>query len=245
LNIKLFLTPEDFQPDDLKGKAAVIIDVLRASSSIVTAFHNQCHQIIPVTEVETARKLAAFQSKDTTLLCGEREGRKIQGFHLGNSPNEYTLEKVKHKTLIFTSTNGSRLMIKSKEADISIVASFINISAVVAYLVHKNKDVVILCAGSYGQFSLEDTVCGGLISAKLFKQLDKKLVFDDLMLAAMLLSQKFDNDIIKMLHLAKHGRYLINIGFQNDLVTCARLDSIDLVPVFQNGLITLPRAEFI
>ena len=245
MNIKLFLTPEDFKPSDLKGKAAVVIDVLRASSSIVTAFQNQCHQIIPVAEVETARKLAASQSKDTTLLCGEREGRKIAGFHLGNSPNEYTLQRVKNKTIIFTSTNGSRLLTKTKQAEATIVAGFLNITAVVSYLTRLDLDVAILCAGSYGQFSLEDTVCGGLIGAQLFKQFDKKLVFEDLMLAAMLLSQKFENDTIKMLRLAKHGRYLISIGFQNDLVTCAQLDSIDIVPVFQNGLITLPRTEFI
>jgi len=245
LKLELFLTPKDFTPEQIKGKAAVVIDVLRASTTIITAFQNQCRQIIPVAEVEAARNLIALQSKTTTLLCGERHGRKIEGFHLGNSPLEYTLENVRNKTLIFTSTNGSRLLTKTQPATVSMVASFVNVSKIVEFLLKIDADVAILCAGSYDKFSFEDTVCAGMIAAKLFKVLTKKLEFSDLELAAMLLSQKFENDIVKMLRLSRHGRYLISIGFMKDLVACANVDSIDLVPVFYKGVIALPKSDYL
>jgi 2-phosphosulfolactate phosphatase len=244
LNIDMYLTPEDFSPEMLKGKISVVIDVLRATTTITTAFQNGCHQVIPVAEVETARKLAAVQSKETTLLCGERDGVKLPGFHLGNSPAEYLSDIVKNKTIIFTSTNGSRMLTQSRESVLTLVAAFVNVTKVVEYLLQQDQDVVILCAGRQNQFSLEDTVCGGMIIHQLYKTIPKKIRINDLVLSAMILYQKFENNILQMLSLSMHGRYLVKIGFNPDLVTCANVDSIALVPVFQKGVISLPKNDF-
>jgi 2-phosphosulfolactate phosphatase len=238
LNIELILTPPEIEPEVLTNKNTVSIDVLRASTTITTALQNQCRQIIPVAEVETAKKLASFQSRETTLLCGERNGKRIEGFHLGNSPSEYSVEIVKNKTLIFTTTNGSRLLTQTQNCKNSFVASFVNISQVTDFLLHDNSDVVILCAGRVNRFSLEDTVCGGMIVNRLYRTLEKGVQLTDTALAAMVLYQKFQNNILNMLRLTVHGRYLIEIGMQNDLITCSNIDSVPVIPVFKKGVIT-------
>ena len=104
--------------------------MLRASTTLTTALQNGCTQVIPVDEVQTAKALAAQQSSSTTLLCGERDGKKLQGFHLGNSPAEFTVSNVKNKTIIFTSTNGTKLLTKTKYAKKSVIGAFVNARAV-------------------------------------------------------------------------------------------------------------------
>lgn len=243
MNIELFLTPNDIDSETLSGKTVVVIDVLRASTSITTAVQNHCRQIIPVAEVETAKNLFALQSKETTLLCGERNARKVAGFHLGNSPAEYTTEKVKNKTLIFTSTNGARLMAKVQSAKIAYIAGFVNMTEVVGKLLADKNDIAVCCSGRYNQFALEDTVCAGMIITRLYKQLPDNLKINDLVLMAMILYQKFEDNLMKMFHLSVHGRFLISIGLKNDVITCGNVDSIGIVPVYRKGVISLPPVQ--
>lgn len=244
MKLTVYLTPNDFEASHLKGKVAVVIDVLRASTSIVTAIHNQCHQIIPVAEVATAQKLAHAQSKTTTLLCGERGGLKIEGFHLGNSPAEYTFATVRNKTLIFTSTNGARLLTKTLEAEQVLVGAFVNISAVIEYLLKTDQEVALLCAGSENQFSLEDTTCAGMMLAKLYRAIPRRMEMNDAALAAMFLYQKFEQNLLNMVRLAHHGRYLIKIGFQSDLTLCMQIDAAPVIPIFKTGVITAFHQDF-
>ncbi|MCI0512003.1 2-phosphosulfolactate phosphatase [candidate division KSB1 bacterium] len=244
MKLTVCLTPNDFEASQLKGKVAVVIDVLRASTSIVTAIHNQCHQIIPVAEVTTAQKLAHAQSKTTTLLCGERGGLKIEGFHLGNSPAEYTFATVRNKTLIFTSTNGARLLTKTREAEHVLVGAFVNISAVVEHLLKSDQEVALLCAGSENQFSLEDTTCAGMMLAKLYRVIPRQMEMNDAALAAMFLYQKFEQNLLNMVRLAHHGRYLNKIGFQSDLILCMQIDAAPVIPVFKTGVITAFHKDF-
>jgi 2-phosphosulfolactate phosphatase len=244
LKLTVYLSPIDFEASQLRGKIAVVIDVLRASTSIVTAIHNQCHQIIPVAEVTTAQKLAHAQSKETTLLCGERGGLKIEGFHLGNSPAEYTFATVRNKTLIFTSTNGARLLTKSLEAGRTLVAAFVNMSVIVGHLQELDQEVALLCAGSENQFSLEDTTCAGMILSKLYRAIPQQMEMNDAALAAMFLYQKFEQNLLNMVRLARHGRHLIKIGFQSDLILCTQVDSAPVIPIFKKGVITAFNKDF-
>lgn len=243
MKAELYLTPDEFEPNALQGKIAVAIDVLRASTTIITALQNGCRRILPVAEVETARKLAQIQSQETTLLGGEREGKKLEGFHLGNSPREYTPASVIHKTLIFTTTNGTRLLNKTQEAELTLIAAFVNGTQIAEYLYQTGKNFAILCAGTEGHFSLEDTVCAGMIFSNLYKIASNKLQINDLVLSAMILYQKFENNILSMLKLAQHGRYLIQIGFENDLINCSNVDAIPIIPVFYNGVVELLQSE--
>jgi len=243
LKAELYLTPDEFEPNALQGKIAVVIDVLRASTTIITALQNGCRQILPVAEVETARKLVRLQSQETTILGGEREGKKLEGFNFGNSPREYTPASVVHKTLIFTTTNGTRLLNKTQAAELTLIAAYVNGSQVAEYLFNAGKNFAILCAGSEGHFSLEDTVCAGMIFSNLYKMASTKLQVNDLVLAAMILYQKFENNILNLLKLAQHGRYLTQIGFEADLINCSNVDSIPIIPVFHNGVVELLQSE--
>jgi len=243
LQVDVYFTAKEIIPEDLKEKIAVVIDVLRASTTLTTALQNGCSQIIPVAEVNTAKALAAQQSKSTTLLCGERHGRKLPGFHLGNSPAEYIPEVVRNKTLIFTSTNGARLLTQTKYASTSILASFVNADMVSDYIINAETDIVLLCAGDENTFSLEDSACAGLFVYKLFKTFQSQVKISDAALATMILFNKFGHNLLNMLLLSSHGRYLKSIGFGNDLPICANLNSVAVLPVFMGGVLKLLKTQ--
>ena len=234
----MFLTHADVTPEVLVGKTAVVIDVLRASTSIATALQNGAKTIIPVAEVDAARKLVAGQSHSTTMLCGERDGNQLPGFDLGNSPAEYSAEKVKNKTLIFTSTNGAQILAKTRLAQYTTISAFVNTAVTVDFLIQAGTDVAICCAGTDGTFSLEDAVCGGFILSKLYAQLSDKLILDDIGTALLILGRRFENSILNMLRLSTHGRKLTKLGFGSDLILCANIDSVPILPRLENGIIT-------
>ncbi|MDZ7261353.1 MAG: 2-phosphosulfolactate phosphatase [candidate division KSB1 bacterium] len=237
--IEVYLTPQEFTSEDLKDKIAVVIDVLRASTTITTALYHGCKQIIPVAEVEAAMNLAANMPRDTRLLGGEREGKKIPGFDLGNSPTEYTPELVSNKTLIFTTTNGTKLLSKTPKALKTLVASLVNIEQICQHVIaHPETDLGILCAGKLNRFSLEDAVCAGLLVTLLGRHFGESLKLTDAARAAELLYQKYTDNFLEMLQQSQHGKYLIEIGMGNDLEVCARVNSIPIVPCFKEGIIT-------
>jgi 2-phosphosulfolactate phosphatase len=168
LHLGLYSTLAEFSEGQAKGKLVVVIDVLRAASTIVQACENQVERIIPVAGVEDASKLVPTLERKKTLLGGESEGRKIEGFDLGNSPLEYTLELVKGKTLILSTTNGTVAITRSAPADEIVVGCLLNLGAVVAHLASSGADsVALLCSGNLGQLALEDFLCGGLVVARL------------------------------------------------------------------------------
>ena len=238
MNAQVFLTHADVKPEALVEKSAVVIDVLRASTSIATAFQNGASTIIPVAEVDAARKLITGQSRATTMLCGERDGSRLPGFDLGNSPAEYTAEKVQHKTLIFTSTNGAQALAKTRLAQYTVISAFVNVGVTVDFLIQAEADVAICCAGTNGAFSLDDAVCGGLILSKLYAKLSDKLILDDMGTALLILGRRFENSILNMLRLSTHGRKLMKLGFGSDLILCANSDSVPVLPRLKNGIIT-------
>ena len=163
MHIDILFVPSPLNPDFLSNRAVVVIDVLRATSVIVHAMSQGTIEIIPVGTVEEAFQMAKTFPRGTTLLGGERGSRKIEGFDLGNSPKEYVAEKVKGKRLILTTTNGTkafRLVSSGREI---MVGSFFNIGATAQRCFELNKDLLIFPSGDEGNFSLEDTVCGGML----------------------------------------------------------------------------------
>jgi len=234
LDIDLYLNRAELQSVKLnKNQVAVVIDVLRASTTIITAIGNGCDAIIPVAEVEQAREEAQKRPGQNILVCGERDGMLIPGFDLSNSPFEYTPEIVKGKCIIFTSTNGSQLFSYSRQAGETIVCGFVNISSVCEHLKNSDKNVAILCAGINGQFGLEDAVCGGGIIDKLSRNKNDSLQLNDGAVAALVLYQKFSKNIVEMLYQSSHGKRLIKIGQEKDLVNCASIDLINIVPILR------------
>src|SRR6266850_4360450 len=176
INIEVHFTPAHLDEMQLKDKNIVVIDVLRASTTIATALNNGAKEIIPVSSIENAVKISGNLFGDVTLRAGERNARMIEGFNLGNSPLEYTEDVVRGKTIIFMTTNGSAAIVKGRHAKKLIVGSFVNLSAVVKCLSDLGGDFVIVCAGKENHFCLEDTVCAGKIVTRLAREIDGVLV---------------------------------------------------------------------
>lgn len=239
MNIDVFFTPLQINDElSLQGKTVIVVDVLRASTTIATALKNGARVIIPSASVENAMKYASTLEPDSFLLCGERGGKIIDGFHLGNSPFEYTEDKVKGKTLIYASTNGSVAITRTKYAKFSLISGFVNISEVVNFVNKNSDDVLILCSGKLNRFCIEDAVCAGMIVFLLMRGKPKKsLKLSDSAIASVKLYKSYRKNLLKMLQESEHGRFLIELGFGDDLKVASDVDSIPILPVYSDGVI--------
>ncbi|MBM2844923.1 MAG: putative 2-phosphosulfolactate phosphatase [Bacteroidetes bacterium] len=239
MRVDLHFTPHQVDELSLRDKTVVVVDVLRASTSIITALHNGAKEIIPVTTVERAVKISGNLFGDYVLRGGERNGKIIEGFNLGNSPADYSEDKVKGKAIIFSSTNGSFAIDKARYALHMVVCGFVNISSVLEFLAQKNRDFTVVCAGNNGMFSLEDSVCAGMLLHKLDERDDVELVMADAAIAATLLYKGYSKNILKMIKNCEHGKYLAEIGFADDLPICAATDTVPALPQFVGNVIKL------
>ncbi len=243
MDVNLFTRAGELPEGHVKDTHVVVIDVLRASSTIVQACENGVERIIPVSSVEDASRLAATLEKKKTLLGGERDGREIEGFDLGNSPLEYVSKVVKGKTLILSTSNGTVAITQSASAKQLLVGSFLNLSAVVTRLLSSRaKKVTILCAGNQGQLSLEDLVCGGLMVARTTQAYRGKLVLNDGAVAGRAVAEKM-TDIGEVVRSSTHGRKLSELGFDADLDFCSKIDKYGTVPVVIDGRISGEKAS--
>jgi len=244
--ISVYLT-QSLVTDDLllKDKNVVIIDVLRATTTITYALVNGAKEIVPA---ENPTKAAKIRGASTKLLCGERSGKKIEGFDFGNSPLEYNNEKIKDKILIFSTTNGTLSIIKSKHGKNVVLAGFINLSRIVEFIKSLNDDIVLLCSGKLNNFCLEDFVCAGTIIKEL--QNNKEGIeysISDTEIAAVKLAEMFayrDNKInseaiFELFKISEHGNYLMSLGFTEDLKFAAEVDSYSNLPVYSKEVVKL------
>jgi 2-phosphosulfolactate phosphatase len=237
MNIHIQLLPFPIPAGLLSNRVVVVIDVLRATSVMVQAMSQGAGEIIPVKTVEDAFQMAKRFPPDTTVLGGERESRKIEGFDLGNSPREYQGEKVRGKRLILTTTNGTKAFHAVSSGKKVLVGSFLNIAAVAGKCFELGQDVLIYLSGDEGDFSLEDTVCGGMLVDRIIQKGEKSLLLTDASRSAHILFQKFEANIAESFYLSQHGRSLVDRGFEEDLPYCAQVDISNLVPVFKEGVI--------
>lgn len=227
---------------ELQDKNIVVIDVLRTSTTMVTGLANGAKEIIPTDSIASAGMIGR-NSEGQALLCGEKNGKIIQGFNLGNSISEYSEENVKGKILVFNSTNGTPSLMKSKFAKNCVVLGFVNMERVVSYLLEMKEDFIILCAGKDGEFSLEDTVCAGMLVSNLISKAPPvTYILTDSSLGASRLYSAYKYDLLKMLYDSEHGQYLISQGFESDLAECVKLNKYDLLPLLRSGVIKLIEA---
>jgi 2-phosphosulfolactate phosphatase len=242
VEIQVFFTHDGLDESDIEGRVVAVIDVLRVSTTITYAHANGCERILPVDSVEAATKLAASLDKTVTLLGGEKEGKRIDGFDLGNSPLEYTAEAVKGKNIILSTSNGTRAIAKTRAADEVIVACFANLSPVIEHMTRAGgKSFGIVCAGKLGRFALEDAVCAGMMIDRLSGRGEMEL--DDAGVAARLLYLEHRDDIPGLVKNCEHGRYLAALGFEKDLEACAAVDSVNTLPVVKEGRIDRQKAK--
>ncbi|HTL80592.1 MAG TPA: 2-phosphosulfolactate phosphatase [Bacteroidia bacterium] len=213
-----------------KESIVVIIDVLRATSAICTAFHYGAEKIIPVAKVEEAKAL-----KDKGMLAGaERNAVKVEGFDFGNSPFDYMGENIKGATIALTTTNGTQAIEASKNAYMVVVGAFTNISALADWLTAQKRNVLLLCSGWKNKFNLEDSLFAGAMTVELVKR-NPDLKLGDACLALQHLYKLADKDQRMFLARASHKERLHKLNLKDDIRYCLQPDLTDVIPVLRDG----------
>ena len=214
-----------------KHDLVIVIDILRATSTIPVMLSRNIKKIIPVIEIEEAFNLKKIINENS-ILCGERDGRKIEGFDYGNSPLEFKNADIEGRTVIMSSTNGTPATIIAAElAEHVIFGSFINFRKLIEFIKNSSfQNLLLLTSGTQGEFSLEDSVFAGLI-VKTLMNIFPDIKLSDSCFASMIHYEFFQNDIRGMMNITKNGRILRNIQHGPDLDFCAALSTYSIIPV--------------
>lgn len=247
--VKVHLLPALFEPEEVRGGIAVVIDVLRASTTMTHALANGAVFIIPVGEVEEARSVAARFQSGTVLLGGERGGLLIDGFDLDNNPFAYSEEIVRGKRIVFTTSNGTKALLRSEQADRILIGSFVNLQSVVNALAHDTRTIHLVCAGTMGKVSLEDVLCAGGICHRLQMWSDNhgsgddfdcdddqtQLALDHYWFRASLPEDNDPANIVEAISMSRGGRNCERLGFHEQIVRASTYDLFDIVPEFDKS----------
>lgn len=230
LKLEVAFSPALFAGCDLNNAVVVVIDVLRATSAICTAFESGVEKVIPVSTIEEA-----LSYKEQGFLVGaERDGEQIPGFDFGNSPYSYKNPELKGKTVVLTTTNGTKAINMAKEADMVVAGAFTNISALTIWLESLDKNVVFLCSGWKGRFNLEDSLFAGAVIDRL-SQNYKYGELSDAALASKYLFHTADADPYKFLRNSSHRRRMHRLNLKKDIKYCLTLDQTQIIPILKNN----------
>lgn len=226
------LSPALLHLSDLKDAIVVIIDVFRATSTIATALYNGAAKVIPVSAVNECKRLGSELANAVT--AGEREGKVIEGLQYGNSPAEYPREFIEGKTLVITTTNGTKLlhMAFAKGCAEVVTGSFPNLSAVCEFITNQDKNVVLGCSGWKDMFNLEDTLFAGAVIDRVKSCFT---IHDDASLMAQQLFKLHQNNLYKFIQHSTHWHRLAAYGLQKDLQYCITPDVANVLPIFKDG----------
>jgi 2-phosphosulfolactate phosphatase len=234
----VFLTPGEVVPGEVADRTVVVIDVLRATSTIVEALSAGAKSIFPAASIDDALRLANNIGRADVLLCGERRCLPIDGFDLGNSPREFTADRVAGKTLVMTTTNGTHAMALAAGASRILIGSMMNLDAVVDELAASDADPVFICAGRERFFAMEDAVCAGAMVQRLSEVRPGDWALNDGAVAAVALMERFGTGT-DLLESVGAGKLLLSVGLEEDLALCAETNRHALVPVLHDRHITL------
>lgn len=233
-NIDVCLTPELLHQYNLENKIVVVVDILRATSCMVSGFSNGVTEIIPVSTLEECK---ALQEKGF-LAAAERNGSKAEGFDLGNSPFEYLDSKMKGEKVAVTTTNGTLAINKSLAAKEILIGAFLNLNALVEYLKNKEEDIIILCAGWKGKFNLEDTLFAGALAHQLKE--DFQFACDAPLAAeAMYLTAK--KDMMNYMRDSSHAKRLSKLNVVKDIEFCVQESIYDIIPYLDGKSLRLKK----
>ncbi|TDX51544.1 2-phosphosulfolactate phosphatase [Orenia marismortui] len=232
MKIDVIFSADRIKEGEIEGKTAIVIDTLRATSTIVTALANGAKKVIPVVNIEEAKGLAT--KEDNCLLTGERDGIKVEGFDLGNSPLDYSKDVVENRKIILTTTNGSKCFVRLGLAQEVIVFSLLNLKAIINYLKEKT-DIVFCCAGTRGEFALDDFITAGKAISVLLNYGGIELS-DRALVAYNTYLQNKDN-LASVIKSSKSGRNLIKLGREVDIDYILTSEKMDIVPIYTKGKI--------
>lgn len=227
--LEVCLSPALLHLFDTKGSVVVIIDVFRATSTIAAALYNKAESVIPVATVEECIEIG--NKTPDSITAGERNGQVVEGLQYGNSPSEYTERFVQGKTLVLTTTNGTRLLHMVEAADTIITGSFLNLGAVCEFLLKKNKNVLLACAGWKDRFNLEDALFAGAVVNKISAQFAMNC--DSARAANVLYENLGDKKPIDFLKDSAHYHRLAAYGLESDMEYCATIDKHPVIPILQ------------
>lgn len=236
MRIDTYFTVREVDTSSIGDATVVVIDVVRATTTIIEAIANGARAIYPTESTEDAVRLASSLGRDDTLLCGERKGHKVEGFDLGNSPREYTAETVAGKKLVLSTTNGTRALGVAPEGTRVLPCAFTNLGAVASELADVDH-VVVVCAGQDDSFSLDDALCAGHLTQRLIDASDTEPDLNDASRAARALASA-RKPTRAFMSKAAAGAAIIEIGLGDDLEICCDVDRHDLVVHMKDQAIT-------
>jgi 2-phosphosulfolactate phosphatase len=230
--LEICLSPLLYEPEEHQGSIVVIIDVLRATSAICTAFEHGAKSIIPVESVEEAKKY----KERGFLVAAERDGFVLDFADFGNSPFNFTRERVEGKTIVYSTTNGTGIIKMADSASEIVIGSFLNITSLTGWLENQDKDVVLFCAGWKNRFNLEDTICAGAIAERLMETSLYSTICDSA-LAALDLWTLAKDDLQGYIDKAAQRTRLRDKGLDDCILFCFTADYTDKIPIMENGIL--------
>lgn len=237
--VKVHWLPKLFSPEDLRGRIAIVIDVLRASSTILQALSAGAEAVIPCLDIEEARQKGANFPAGSYLLGGERQGVKIEGFDLGNSPLEYTPGKVRGRTILFTTTNGTKALKQCEHAERVLIGCFANLDAVVDVVSKSDEPAHLVCAGTDGEISAEDVICAGAILDGLARARGEEILNDSdanrIAYELYRTHSQSDDRFLAALKNSAGGRNLVELGYDADIEWAAKCHRFSIVPEYDRA----------
>jgi 2-phosphosulfolactate phosphatase len=242
MRLDVAFTPANLSPLEVQRRTVFVIDILRATTAMCAAMSHGARGVIPVSSTEEALRLAQTIGSSDVLLAGERKCLKIPGFHLGNSPLEMKETVVRGKTLILTTSNGTRALLACHGALAVYPTAAANLSLAAERgreALSGNQPILILCAGRNGAFALDDGYCAGRLAAAILGTTRARRGLNDAAIASLDLVRRYRNDWERPLRHSRSGRELIKLGFEDDLRDAARLDAYPAMVQLHERRVTL------
>lgn len=243
MKLSVYFTPLGVTSQAVAGRPVLVIDILRAGTSIIAAMANGARSIVPASSADDALKVAQNLQSDDVLLAGERNAERIEGFDLGNSPREMVAETVRQKTLVMATTNGTPAIIAADGAHPVMVGAATNFSSAAARArraLDAAGELVILCAGRERMFSLEDAYAAGRFAQELLPTPERRGAdLNDAAIAALQLVRRYGDRWKRALSASAAAQNLRRLGFKDDVIAASEVDTFDVVPTYAQRLVTL------
>jgi 2-phosphosulfolactate phosphatase len=242
MKLDVVFTPSGITPSEVQGRTVFVIDILRATTAMCAALHHGAKAIIPVAATEEALRLAQTIGRADVLLAGEQNCVRIPGFQLGNSPLEMTEATVRNKTIIVTTTNGTKALLACQGAAAVYPACAANLTLAgekARETLKRDRDILIVCAGRDGSFSLDDAYCAGRLAVAVLGGRKPRRGLNDAALASLDLVRRYGDNWERPLSYSRAGRELIKLGFRDDVLDAGRLDAYPVLPNFHERRVTL------
>lgn len=227
-HVEVCITPNNYYLYKEYNEIVVVIDVLRATSAICTAFDHGVESIIPVASLEDARRM----KNAGHIVAAERGGEVVTGFDMGNSPFGFMAPELKGKTVVLTTTNGTKTIDVAKDAEVLVIGSLLNLDVLSDWLIAQKKNVLLLCSGWQDKLNLEDTICAGAIAERLLDSADYQSVEDSTIMAKYLY-QSAETNYMGFLKASSHRRRLKKLNLNADIKYCLTPNQSQSIPMLK------------